>query len=268
MDSAKYHSEIKEVWQSGVLQDLFPGDLMVELGRCFLKAPYRAGALDLPGRERLVVNLSEFDCMTFVETILALAMPSHIEDLSPLQFKKNLKRIRYRHGVIAGYASRLHYFSDWLMDNQKKKILKDITSVLGGKPKAKKIHFMTTHRELYPGLKNKTAYDNMRRVEKNLSRRTYHVIERHRISTAEKKIRNGDILAFTTDEPGLDVLHVGLAVKTDKGVFLLHASRKAGTVTVSRKTLAAYVKSNPKMSGLIVARACLNPRTGPRPASP
>ncbi len=257
MDSAKYHSEVKEIWQSGVLQDLFPGDLIVELGRCFLKTPYRAGTLDTPGREKLVMNLNQFDCTTLVETVLALAIHSDEGDLSPSQFSKHLKLIRYRRGKIEGYASRLHYFTDWLSDNQKKKILTDVTSRLGGKPVRKKINFMTTHRELYPALTNKTAYEKMHQVEKSLSRKTFDIIDRRQIGATEKKIQNGDIIAFAADEEGLDVLHVGFAVRHGKTLKLLHASSKEGAVVLSRKSLADYVKSNPKISGIIVARMSL-----------
>lgn len=254
MDSAKYHSEEKEIWQSTVLQDLFPGDLIVELGRCFLKTPYRAGTLDGPGREKLVINLSEFDCTTFVETVLALTIYAGGEPLSPSEYRRNLKIIRYRQGTIEGYASRLHYFTDWLRDNQKKKILTDVTFRLGGKPVHKKINFMTAHRDLYPALKNKTAYDKMLRVEKSLSRKTFHVIATGRLSAIEAKILNGDIIAFTTDEDGLDVSHVGFAVRQGKTLKLLHASSREGAVVLSKKSLAAYVQSSKKISGIIVAR--------------
>lgn len=255
MDPAKYHSEVKEIWQSGVLQDLFPGNLIVELGSCFLKTPYRSGTLETPGREKLVMNLNEFDCTTFVETVLALAVHCDEGDLSPSRFGRHLKLIRYRGGKIEGYASRLHYFTDWLRDNQKKKILTDATFRLGGKPVRKKINYMTMHRELYPALKNKKAYEKMLQVEKSLSRRIFNVIDPRRISAAEKKIQNGDIVAFTTDEAGLDVSHTGFAARRGKILCLLHASSKEGAVVLSRKSLADYVKSNPKINGIIVARA-------------
>lgn len=254
MDSAKYHSEEKEIWQSAVLQDLFPGDLIVELGRCFLKTPYRAGTLEAPGREKLVTNLSEFDCTTFVETVLSLTLYAGGEPLSPSEYRRNLKSIRYRRGTIEGYASRLHYFTDWLRDNQKKKILTDVSFRLGGKPVRKKINFMTAHRDLYPALKNKTAYEKMLQVEKSLSRKTFDVIGKGRLGAAEKKIQNGDIIAFTTDEEGLDVAHVGFAVRQGKNLHLLHASSKEGAVVLSKKSLTAYVQSSKKIGGIMVAR--------------
>ena len=254
MESEVYSSEEKEVWQSAVLQNLFPGDLTVELGQLFLARPYKAGTLEVAGRERLVVNLDEFDCTTFIESMLALVLYARGGDLSPSVFGSYLKLIRYRDGKIDGYASRLHYFNDWLRDSQKKKILVDLTRRMGGKPVRKKINFMTTHRDLYAALKKKSTFEKMLQVEKSLSRKTFYMIDSSRIGSIEAEIENGDIIAFTSDDEGLDVAHVGFAVRQGKSLKLMHASVKEGAVVVSSKTLAAYLKANRKVTGFIVAR--------------
>src|SRR5512145_3438028 len=119
-------------------RDFSPGDLIIEIGRFFLGAPYQAGTLERAGREKLVVHLADFDCTTFVETVLALARTTAAGKLSVPEFRKNLKFIRYRQGRLNGYASRLHYFTDWLADNEKKKVLKNVSRLLAGKPHRKK----------------------------------------------------------------------------------------------------------------------------------
>lgn len=48
------------------------GERVVALGRWFVGAPYTPGTLEVRP-ERLVVNLREFDCVTYVETMLAMA---------------------------------------------------------------------------------------------------------------------------------------------------------------------------------------------------
>ena len=106
--------------------DSFYGNLIVEIGRLFINVPYKAGTLENLGKEKLIVNVSGFDCTTFVETVLALARYTVAGKLSRSEFLENLKLIRYRQGKIDGYSSRLHYFTDWLRDNEKKKIIKDI----------------------------------------------------------------------------------------------------------------------------------------------
>ena len=254
MESEIYHSEVSELWQMSLEQNLFPGLLVVEIARFFLGAPYQAGTLETAGRERLVINLAAFDCTTFVETVLALARCATAEKLLPSEFRKNVKYIRYRQAKIDGYASRLHYFTDWLRDNEKKALLKDISRPLGGKPVRKKINFMTTHRELYAGLKNQAQQSKMLLVEKNLSRRDFNIIGKDKLAGLQAGIREGDIIAFATDQEGLDVAHVGFAVRQGRHLHILHASSKEGAVVISKETLPAYLKSNKKFTGIIIAR--------------
>lgn len=254
MESDVYQSEEKEIWESAVLQALFPGDLVIEIGRFFLGAPYHAGTLEAAGRERLVCNLVEFDCTTFVETVLALAQCVITGKLASSEFRKKVKFIRYRQGKIDGYASRLHYFTDWLRDNAKKKVLKDAARLLDGTPHRKKINFMTAHRQLYAGLRNETQFNRMRLVEKNLSRKAVYMIDKNKVAKKQSRIQQGDIIAFATDQDGLDVAHVGFAVRQGRHLHLLHASSKEGAVVISKETLLAYLKFNKKFIGIIIAR--------------
>lgn len=235
-------------------QDFSLGDLIVETGRFFLGAPYREGTLEGPGREKLIVNLRAFDCTTFVETVLALVRSALCGKLRAPEFRRNLKNIRYRRGKIDGYASRLHYFTDWLADNQKKKALKDVTRHLGGARRRKEIHFMTTHRERYAALSNQNQTDKMRQTERRLSRRSFYMIGRERVSQIQGGIQPGDIIAFTTNQEGLDVAHVGLAVRDRGRLRLLHASRREGAVVISAETLSAYLRRRRNFTGILVAR--------------
>jgi hypothetical protein len=235
-------------------QDLFPGNLIVEIGRFFLGVPYKAGTLEAPDKEKLIANLSGFDCTTFVETVLALTGCAIRGKITSAEFRKTLKFIRYRQGAIIGYSSRLHYFTDWLRNNEKKKILKDVSRQFDAESQRKKINYMTTNRPSYPALKNEDEFQKMLVVEKNLSRRVFSFIGRDMVSRQKNKIQNGDIIAFTTNQEGLDVAHVGFALWQEKNLHLLHASGKAGGVVISAKTLVAYLKSNKKFTGIIITR--------------
>jgi len=230
------------------------GDLIAEIGCLFLNKPYKEKTLENQDKEKLVFNLSAFDCTTFVETVIALAQCAESGNFSPTQFKRYLKSIRYRQGKIQGYSSRLHYFTGWLRDNEKMRILKDESKKFGGTPQRKKINFMTVHQEMYPALKNKTQLAKVAITEKNLSRRVFHVIGTDKISAQKTNIQDGNIIAFTTNEKGLDVAHVGFAIRQGKNLHLLHASKKEKRVVISEKTLAAYLKSNKQFTGIIVAR--------------
>jgi hypothetical protein len=230
------------------------GDLIVEIGRLFINIPYKAQTLECPDNEKLVVNLSAFDCTTFVETVLALTKCATAGNISYYELKKYLKLIRYRQGEIDGYSSRLHYFTDWLRDNENKKIIKDMSRCLGGKPQRKKINFMTAHSQLYGALKNEAERRKMSLIEKNLSRKTIYIIGINKFGEIKTEIKNGDVIAFTTKDEGLDVAHAGFAIRQRKNLHLLHTSGKEGGAVISKKTLVSYLKSNKKFTGIIIAR--------------
>ncbi len=230
------------------------GDLIADIGCLFINKPYKAGTLEGSSKEKLIVNVSGFDCTTFVETVLALAKCAAAEKISRSEFQNKLKLIRYRQGKIEDYSSRLHYFIDWFRDNEKKKNLTDISRQLGGKPHSKKINFMTAHRELYPALESSPQFRKILKMEKNLSRKVFHIIGKDKINLQKTKIKIGDVIAFATNQEGLDVAHVGFAIWQGKNLHLLHASSKENGVVISKKTLVAYMNSSRKFTGIIVAR--------------
>jgi hypothetical protein len=230
------------------------GGLIVEIGCLFINVPYKEGTLERSGKEKLIVNVSAFDCTTFLETVLALTKCAAAGKFSRSEFRRNLKLIRYHQGKIDGYSSRLHYFTDWLRDNEKKKILKDVSSQFHAAVQRKKINYMTLNRASYPALKNEFEFRKMLVIEKNISRKMFHIIGKDKVSQQKTTIRNGDIVAFATKDEGLDVAHVGFAIWQGKNLHLLHASRKEGAVVISEKTLVAYLQANKKFTGIIIAR--------------
>lgn len=93
----------------------------------FIGTPYVGGTLNVPEEEKLYVNTTALDCLTFVETVIALAKSSELENPTLNEFLKNLRSIRYRDGKINGYPSRLHYISEWSINNEKRRNFKEIT---------------------------------------------------------------------------------------------------------------------------------------------
>ena len=126
------------------------GEAMAAFGQHFIGTPYVAHSLEEPGDEHLVVNLRGFDCLTFVENMLAMARCVRSGKTTFDDFKRQLTLIRYTGGVISGYPSRLHYFTDWMMDNGKKGVVQPLTQELGGAAYTKTIDFMSTHTALLP----------------------------------------------------------------------------------------------------------------------
>jgi cell wall-associated NlpC family hydrolase len=230
------------------------GEWMIRLALHFLGSPYGAGTLDKEGPEALVVNLRRFDCMTFVETVAALSRMFLSGLVTYEHFREILTVIRYRQGHLHGYASRLHYFSDWLFDNRRKGIVKNISRIAGGRPLSKKIHYMTQHPEQYPALEDPGVYRQIRAIERRLQRRVCYFIPQGILNKMEARIANGDLLAATTRIEGLDVTHVGIAVRRKQRIHFLHASSLAGEVIISEETLERYLAGSKDRSGIILAR--------------
>lgn len=221
----------------------------------FLGAPYVASTLDKEMEERLVVNLGELDCTTFVEYVLAMAITGYQRATDFEVFAKNLEIIRYRNGLLEGYPSRLHYFSDWLYDNEQKKILQNLTEELGGIPTNKEIHFMSQHPKAYKQLANEENVGLIQKVEEGINSRPQFYIPQAQIKAVESKLQDGDIIAISTNIEGLDVAHVGF-VKLVKGrAHLLHASSELKKVVVSDEPIADYIAKHKKQTGIMVARA-------------
>jgi hypothetical protein len=231
------------------------GDLIVEVGLHFLGAPYEAGTLEQKGHEGLVVNLRAFDCVTFIESAVVLAGMIRAGKTAFRDYAAALERIRYRGGRRDGYPSRLHYFTDWLRDNGRKDIIREITRELGGTPFRKAFHELTDHREEHPLLRSAAAFRRMRIVEAACSRRTLHLVPKADLPGIENRIENGDMIAVVTDKDGIDVSHTGIAVRGPRGLHLLHASSAAGKVILSDETLYRYLISGRSRTGIIVGRA-------------
>lgn len=231
------------------------GPLMVVLGKTFIYAPYIAHTLEKGDKETLVVNLREFDCTTYVENCLVLARVTKMKKPSFKKYLEQLQYERYRGGKIKDYSSRLHYFTDWIYDGQKKGIVRDVTKKIGGVLYNKKIDFMTTHRDAYKQLANDTLFKEMQKIETRLNKRKLYYIPKDSVQKIESKIKDGDIIAITTSIPGLDVSHVAIALKMiDNKIHLLHAPDVGKKVQISYSDLYHYLMENKKQTGIIIAR--------------
>ncbi|HTY38078.1 MAG TPA: N-acetylmuramoyl-L-alanine amidase-like domain-containing protein, partial [Bacteroidota bacterium] len=221
------------------------GEVMVAIGREFLHAPYEAHTLDQADPEKLVVNLRAFDCVTLVENILALTRCIKQNRLSYDAFLQELTALRYRNGEVRGYSSRLHYFSEWIRDNERKGIVADETKQLGGTPSRKSIDFMTAHRNAYPQLSDDQTFTAMRHIEDSLSVQEFYYIPKGRVRSASSGIQNGDIIAVTTAQAGLDISHTGIAVKTSDGsIHLLHAPNERGKIRITAEPLWVHLRNS------------------------
>ena len=234
------------------------GDTIITVGQSFMGTPYVEKTLEIGKTETLVVNFGGLDCTTFVENVLAFSLMLQNQQKDFENFTDNLESVRYRNGNLEGYPSRLHYFTEWIRNNEKKGLVKDITRELGGVELEKPINFMGTHRNLYPFLASNENFEAMLKVEKELAKEKLCYLPQDQIENKEHLIKSGDILALATSIKGLDVTHTGIAIHQPDGrLHLLHASSKNGEVEISELPLADYLKNIKSNIGIIVARPTL-----------
>jgi hypothetical protein len=252
----------RRIMQEAIAQKLHQrpmGEIMQAIAQQFLGAAYKADLLDHSNEETLVVNLNQFDCVLLVETVLAIARGAAVQDYSYSTFVNHLRDQRYWDGQINGYCSRLHYFAEWIYDNQKRGTVENLGLKLGGVPLAKKMDFMSTHRQSYPPMaKDNANYQCMVQREAQLDGVTVDYIPTNKIRSVYSQLQPGDIIAVATNIPGLDVTHTGLVYRQPNGTIgFIHAS-PAGQVTIARD-LHRYVSRVSRAIGILVVRP-LDPR--------
>ena len=230
---------------------------MLKYGLNFLKTPYVAHTLEVNEEEKLVVNFDEVDCTTFVEYVLALALsPVKNGTIDNADYARTLQSIRYRDGKIDGYTSRLHYIADWVNNGVRHGFMEDITAANSPDTVRLSLNFMSSHPKSYRQLASSPEnVSKIESIEKALSGQTFHYIPKAKLpDEGFSWIKNGDIIAITTNVPGLDVAHMGIAYY-EKGVLkLLHASSTRKMVVITQKTLAQMLKNNKRFTGIRVVR--------------
>ncbi len=100
-----------------------------QISRAFLHKPYESNALgegsDATYDQGPLYRTDAFDCETYVDTVVAIALASDMNS-----FTQCIKQIRYKNGHV-DFITRNHFASlDWNLNNEKAGILKDITQSL------------------------------------------------------------------------------------------------------------------------------------------
>ncbi len=231
-------------------------EVVIEIGKSFLGTDYVAHTLEVSGDERLVVNLHGLDCVTFCENAFVLARCIKKGTMTFEDYKKELQFLRYLGGIINQYSSRLHYFYDYIFDNEKKGVWKNITKELGGIPYKKRINFISTHPKFYRQLTEHPEFIKViEQQEAQMSGREMFYIPKQRVDAIAERIQSGDLIATTTDIDGLDVSHTGIAIRERGKLRLLHAPDVGYKVSITELSLAEYLAKNKHQTGIIVVRA-------------
>lgn len=230
--------------------------------------PYKSGTLEKNyvgrsgcGQEQLIVNTREFDCTTFVETVLALARTAERGKYSFNDFCNNLQAFRYQQGTIADYTSRNHYFSTWIDNATSSSIMDEVIPTDKALCRKRKlnIHYMTSHPERYHALQGEGNEDYLRKIKQmeqrqNMKEVTY--IPKNVLNNPRNLlsfIKDGDIVAIETSKEGLDTSHVGIAVwSSDNRLRFIHASSAYHKVVTS--PVYTYLKKQKHAIGIRILR--------------
>lgn len=230
--------------------------------------PYVAKTLEVNKREQLIVNLRELDCTTYVETVLALAITTQRGGLHFSDYCRYLTQLRYNGGKLDGYASRNHYFSQWITSNVKQGLVTEVVGEESDKrgayyPFVEKqtisLNWMTTHVSSYPMMVgNPQVIARIRSAEQSASGAVVHYIPQRLLGLGRQDlgiIHDGDILAIVTNKKGLDTSHLGFAVWGKDGkLHLLNASQIHKKVILEPMTIATYMGKHPSQQGIRVLR--------------
>lgn len=246
--------KVMQYAQKEKLSDETLPNIEMAVARYFLSTPYVANTLDVNGAEHLVINLREFDCTTFLENVVSLSSCIKNKTNDFETYCQTLIKFRYRSGIIDEYPSRLHYFTEWLLDNEKKQLISIVSNTFATDTFDAKVNFMSTHTQSYPQLENEAFVQQIEEQEREISLAKLTFVPKEKIHDLEKYIQNGDLIAITTTIPGLDMAHVGLAYFVNNRLHLFHASSTQNKVVISDKTLQEYLKGIKKNNGIIVAR--------------
>lgn len=247
---AKWYAQV-----NGVQPGETFGSLVIRTAKSQLGKPYALPPFSV-GLEKMVVRLDTFECVSFVETSLAVARCVWLGTEDPSCFIRQMETIRYQGGILDDFASRLHYFSHWLLNHNQRENVWLKTQYLGGDMQTQRFFFMSTHPWLYPPLSSKHVLDTILQQEQWLSKQPLGLLEKNQVPRAQQELAHGDILGIASSKyPGLLIGHVGFVDRTCpfKKPRLLHASSYHGRVLVIASDIADYVQRRPDRLGLLIA---------------
>jgi cell wall-associated NlpC family hydrolase len=262
IDNMRFHCDsdttrINELLMKGHESGISDANALIEFyARQLLGTPYVAHTLEAD-KEILTINVHELDCLTFIETLYALARTTLNKRYSWRDYAANIENVRYRNGTMGDYSSRIHYMSEWIIDNHVRGNLVEVTPDLPhAEYMVKDINYMSSNPGNYRQLKNDTAMvAKIKRYE--LLRHRFPYLKRSWLNDKNVKaeLRSGDFVSLVTKIEGLDVSHNGIIIKDDKGdPYLLDASLGGGKVMLESTPLFKFLERSKSNIGIRVYR--------------
>ncbi len=195
------------------------------VGRPYAINPLGGGA---EGKEVLTISLASFDCVTYVETVLAFAAARTVK-----QVIEAVRALRYAKAEVS-WPTRNHYMVDWVRNNVGRGVMKNLTV---GREVIERQRLLN----VVCGLPEK--------------RITLRCFPKRAFKRQAAKMETGEVIIFASTKKNLDVFHMGLIILRQEELYLRHASRRAGRVIEQR--LTDFLQEN-RMSGFMLMRATPN----------
>jgi cell wall-associated NlpC family hydrolase len=197
------------------------------ISRHFLGLPYRSNPLigSADTAEVFTASFDGFDCVTYVETVVALGRASIVDD-----FTECLRKIRYERGRIQ-WERRNHYMTQWIRNNVRDGIVRPIS--IPAVPTLSKERVLN----VVPGL--------------DPQRTRIKCVPKPAVPRLERYLQSGDLIFFASTRKNLDMFHAGIVVRDGEKILMRHASRSQGGVV--EQELSDFLKAN-RMAGVIVVR--------------
>jgi hypothetical protein len=235
-------------------------DIFMDISHNFLGAEYDEFLLGEGENGDLIqkpyINLNKFDCLTYVETIMALALSNNKKE-----FLSVYQDIRYEKPPFT-FSNRNHFMNiDWNQHNISKGYIQDITENIidnNGNHIAKKVkteidkkgwyYKLATDNKLWERYSSKTLtpqttktlldlgnrykiqtstiyYLPIQSVIKSLkSQNSYLIKQLPEISIVEFIRKNWDVKKYIGTD--LDISHIGFLINDNKNLVLRHASQE------------------------------------------
>ena len=234
----------------------YPTQQRIEIqSAALLSTPYLEGALGegIHGRydQNPLYRFDYFDCETYVDTVMALALAKDFSD-----FRKKINQIRYKQGIVS-FTWRNHFPSaDWIPNNERNGYIHELNySIAGQRVRTSKTQInlknwyqnLTVNRIQIPYLSDREKEARLLQLKrevqpfygsKNAKISFISVFDLLRNFNLSKKIPSGSLIFFVGHDPYLssrigtpmNVLHMGFAIWKNGQLYCRMASSKAGSV--------------------------------------
>jgi hypothetical protein len=235
------------------------GQLMGKISMELKGTPYVGFTLEASkDTECCVVNLAGLDCVTFFEDTLDMARMLKKGKRRPEDLVAEIQSTRYRGGKMGDFTTRLHYTTDWFVDNEAKGVVKLLAPELpGAAPFTQKVGIMSQHPENYRQLAaHPELLPKIREAEEKINARSLKFVPMDKLAEAEHLLQTGDIVGVATTETGIDIAHTGLCFKDEQGIvhFMDASSARSRMQVTLEPEISKCLSWSRKLTGAMFAR--------------